>query len=97
VLDLPVNSSYGLVRGHLGLYVPAHRRSKVELLGDNEGRLTPMIEPEVRDLATYPDVRDYDIRVDALNQLSPPIRRTVKQLAMDWRGDVGGLFAWMRP
>ena len=90
VLDLPVNSSYGVLRGDLGLYVPAHRRSKVELLGDPAGRLVPMIEPEVRDLATYPDVRDYEIRQDSLTQVTPPIRRTVKQLAMDWRGEVGG-------
>jgi hypothetical protein len=90
VLDLPVNSSYAVCRGYLGLYEPAHSTSLVELMGDPAGRLIPMIEPDVRDLATYPDVREYDIRQDSLTQLAPPVRRTVKQLAIDWRGEAGG-------
>lgn len=90
VLDLSANSVDGVLRGYLGLYVPAHRQAEVELVGDPYGRLTPMIEPDVRDLASYPDVRDYDIRQESLTRVAAPVRRTIKQLALDWRGDVGG-------
>ncbi len=90
VLDLPANSSYAVCRGYCGVYVPAHRRAKVEVAGDENGLLSPMIEPDQLELASFPDVRDYDIRQESLTQITPPIRRTIKQFELSWRGDLGG-------
>ncbi|NQU74713.1 MAG: hypothetical protein HQ546_00190 [Planctomycetes bacterium] len=95
ILDLPAGSSYGVVQGYFGLYVPAHRMASVQLQDDPYGQLVPMINPERSDTGGYPDVRSYDLHLADMGTASAPIRRTIKRFAMTWVGDIsrpgGGL------
>ncbi len=98
VVDLDAGSAVGVVRGHLGLYVPAHRDVRVTLGRDEFGLLTPMIDTQAffGPSGGFPDVRTYDLPAEPgqasldLRTLEVPIRRTIKRLRLCWQGDLRG-------
>jgi len=91
VLDLTSGSTYGVAQGYVGLYVPDHRAPEVTIEGDPQAALTPMIrvaDPPGGGFEGYPDPRTYAVDLAAPTTLKPYVRRTIKRLAVSWRGDV---------
>ncbi|NLF29312.1 MAG: hypothetical protein GX591_00325 [Planctomycetes bacterium] len=92
VLDLADGSTYGVAQGYVGLYVPAHRSADVSVEDDPHASLTPMVrvdDPAGSAFDGYPDPRNYEVSLASPGTLSPYVRRTIKRLALSWRGDVG--------
>ncbi|MFW6154966.1 MAG: hypothetical protein ACOC95_07105 [Planctomycetota bacterium] len=92
VLDLTGGSTYGVAQGYVGLYIPAHRAPEVTADGDPRASLTPMIRvatPLGGGFDGYPDPRAYTVDLAEPTTLEPYVRRTIKRLAVNWRGDVG--------
>jgi len=89
VLDLANGSNYGVVQGYFGVYVPEHRSPELEIGTDPEAALLPMIDPAGKTFGGYPDEKDYQLDLADPTHLKVPVRRTIKRLAVSWRGDVG--------
>lgn len=90
IVDVPANSSYGVVRGYVGLYVPTHRRVNLHAVDDPDALLMPMIDAEREPAAGYPDPQSYTFAQDDMTRVVAPVRRTIKRFRLCWQGDVDG-------